>query len=683
MKKITLLTLFLFGLNIAAAQAPGIEWQYSDAATSTKYKVNSVIQTSDGGAVIVGYKLAEDNTTFLIRKLDQNGALVWESDLYADQNVYGIGYDVIEGDDGYFIVGEYYIGDYVEFGYALVKINLDGEFIYMDPIPNPDDWEGGYNLTKLILSSDGNIVMSGINRIAKVNQDGDIIWNNELGSNVLYYINDLIETSDGNYALAGRNSGSGGNSQNMIMKISSGGTAISQNYYGDTYQYNATSILASNDGGIILAAASHTGTGNNGTEDDYWVAEINAENEIVWDNSYGGTGVDVPYSIAKTADGGYVLTGKTSSLDGDLDAEPVGNQDNWVVKIDAEGTLEWQKRLGIANKYNGGLSVVQAADLGYLVTGFAGGGSSSATSGNNLEVYKLSATLSGNLALSQNIDACDDTFSPVITLTNSGSETITSVEISFYLDGEAAQTYEWTGTLAANATTDITLPELTASSGTHIFHSFISGINSFDFDGISVLSNEFQINQFVTASVTLELQLDDYPEETTWELKNSAGTVLYSGGPYAIQGNLITETFELAENECYTFTINDDNNDGILEGTEGYYKLATLEGADFAENGDFGNTESVNFFILENLGVRDLASNSFNIFPNPASSVLNIQSTGGLDIQKVSISNVTGQLVTARLAGNQIDVSGLSSGVYFIKIEDTKSNTETYKIIKE
>ena len=93
---------------------------------------------------------------------------------------------------------------------------------------------------------------------------------------------------------------------------------------------------------------------------------------------------------------------------------------------------------------------------------------------------------------------------------------------------------------------------------------------------------------------TLSLLTDNYPGETTWTLKNAAGSTLYSGGPYTSQGQTITEVFCLVDG-CYDFTINDSYGDGICCGYgQGSYDIS-IAGQSVASGGQFNSTETVNF----------------------------------------------------------------------------------------
>ena len=115
---------------------------------------------------------------------------------------------------------------------------------------------------------------------------------------------------------------------------------------GNDYGY---SIIKAPDGGYLLSGRT---TSNNGDITstkggiDMWVAKLDAAGNIVWQKSYGGNGDEYSVAAAATPDGGYVLTGYTlTNNNGDV-GQNHGNTDFWVLKINGTGTLLWQKTLG-------------------------------------------------------------------------------------------------------------------------------------------------------------------------------------------------------------------------------------------------------------------------------------------------------------------------------------------------
>ena len=101
--------------------------------------------------------------------------------------------------------------------------------------------------------------------------------------------------------------------------------------------------------------------------------------------------------------------------------------------------------------------------------------------------------------------------------------------------------------------------------------------------------------------LTLTIVLDDYPEETTWEVKNGS-TVLASGGPYSNAGSTVTEDICLPDN-CYDFVIYDSYGDGICcVWGNGSYALTDASNNTLASGGSFGSSETTNFCVPDSGG---------------------------------------------------------------------------------
>ncbi|MFD2587927.1 hypothetical protein ACFSQJ_13360 [Croceitalea marina] len=106
------------------------------------------------------------------------------------------------------------------------------------------------------------------------------------------------------------------------------------------------------------------------SDDDNNSENIEAVNQSTWIKNFGGSGDDSPRSILQTKDGGFVVFGFTNSTDGDLSAKTLNVNDYWLLKLDAEGNLQWQKTYG-GSKDDRGQKVIQTADGGYAITGYA------------------------------------------------------------------------------------------------------------------------------------------------------------------------------------------------------------------------------------------------------------------------------------------------------------------------
>jgi PKD repeat protein len=192
-----------------------------------------------------------------------------------------------------------------------------------------------------------------------------------------------------------------------------------------------------------------------------------------------------------------------------------------------------------------------------------------------------------------------------------------------------------------------------------------------------------------TTQVELTLTTDDWSDETSWDFKDSNGTILYSGGPYngtTDDFSVFTEIFNVASDECYTFTIYDSYGDGICCGSgNGSYELRTFEGVLFASGGNFQNTDEV---LISNdpLSVEDFSIDTFKVYPNPTTDVLNIKVVENNLPDTIEIYNMLGQIITSKSITSENDlnhdVSTLNNGVYFVKIKK-KSQSISIPFVKK
>jgi hypothetical protein len=208
--------------------------------------------------------------------------------------------------------------------------------------------------------------------IVKLDANGNITWQISLGGGMEEHGKSIQQTSDGGYIVAGPSNAMGHNfSYNYwIVKLDANGNIAWQKTLGGTGYDVANSIQQTSDGGYIVAGliTSIDGdvTGNHG-EEDAWIVKLDANGNIVWQKSLGGSGFDRIYSIQQTVDGGYIAAGNSSSIDGDLTGiNNIGTY--WIVKLDANGNITWQKKLGGSGS-DGANSIQQTADGGYIVAG--------------------------------------------------------------------------------------------------------------------------------------------------------------------------------------------------------------------------------------------------------------------------------------------------------------------------
>lgn len=143
-----------------------------------------------------------------------------------------------------------------------------------------------------------------------------------------------------------------------ILKLNEDGTIDWQKTYGGIKNDWAKSIRQTSDGGYI-AAGSTESFGLSGY--DAWVLKLDVSGTIQWQEKYGGPLYDMADSAQQTADGGYVIAGRTASFG-------AGNYDAWMIKLSSAGTVLWQRAYGDSND-NWANAIQQTSDGWYIMAG--------------------------------------------------------------------------------------------------------------------------------------------------------------------------------------------------------------------------------------------------------------------------------------------------------------------------
>ena len=276
---------------------------------------------------------------------------------------------VLTGDGGYAIAGWTYSFGAGEGDFWLVKTDANGM----------EQWNQTYGGTgrdgaqSLVQTSDGGYAITGFTGsfgagyarwdcyLVKTDPNGNMEWNKTYGGGNEDYGYSIIQTSDGGYAIAGQTLSFGaGSSDGWLIKTCPDGTMDWIKTYGGAGWDGMFSLVQTSDGGYAMAG--FTGTV---LVEDFWVVKTDANGIVQWDLTFGGAGRDILRSLAQTGDEGYVAVGYTSPF------PPPGPFDACLVKIDANGIIQWSKTYGGENDEYA-LSGVQSSDGGYAVAGIAG-----------------------------------------------------------------------------------------------------------------------------------------------------------------------------------------------------------------------------------------------------------------------------------------------------------------------
>lgn len=282
-------------------------------------------------------------------------------------------------------------------------------------------------------------------------------------------------------------------------------------------------------------------------------------------------------------------------------------------------------------------------------------------------------------------------------LYNRGTANLTNATINYNVNGGANTVINWTGNLASNKYQIVSFSTTQATGTLNVSVATANGVNdqrssnntdskTFSFSDPDPV---VPVNHQYTAYV-FNLQGDRWGEETTWNIKNSQGTILYSGGPYS---NLaagqtpaaIVQNWNLPANNCYTFSIFDSYGDGIDPGS---YSIKTNNGATtVASGGEFLSIETTSF-TNSTLSLSTFESlNGIFVYPNPSKDIINISLPNDLDsIDSFAIYNTIGQKIYQQKVSSTADLTvstaSFSKGVYFITVEKDNEK-KSIQFIKE
>jgi len=228
--------------------------------------------------------------------------------------------------------------------------------------------------------------------VSKLDANLNIQWENVITHHTLSNEGpgDIRQTSDGGYIIIGSTSSSlfpvggdvpgihGVNSTDVwVIKLNSLGNVVWEKAYGGVFDDAGETIIPLLDGGYLGVATTYsqtndcpTGqvTGNHGGA-DIWVFKISSDGTLIWQKCFGGSNDEAPIGITVGADGGYIISGWTSSTDGDVTGGGYhgGIADAWIFKINKNGDIIWQHCYG-GNKVDVVAEVYEVPD-GYITSG--------------------------------------------------------------------------------------------------------------------------------------------------------------------------------------------------------------------------------------------------------------------------------------------------------------------------
>ena len=359
--------LILIGMVLIVSSPCYAQWAMTYGGNEMD-RAQSVRQTMDGGYIVLGYTSSFGAGGAWILKLNPDGTAAWQKTYSGGQG------QAIEQttDSGYILAGG--TSSYTGSGDIwVVKLNSDGSVAWQKAYGTywgSSHWTEG--ATSIQQTADGGYIVSSFVAITifnedilvlKLSSDGTVEWQKTYSAGGREFATSIRQTSDGGYIVAGGtfpyNFPYSGSTDYLVLKLNSDGSVAWQKIYGGSKNDSAHTVRQTSDGGYIVVGE---GTSFRTQGSDLWVLKLNSDGTIVWQKTFRVNGTEgvSSYSIQQTADGKYVLAGQSG-------------YDLWVFKLNSDGTVAWQK-IYVGSYYDSWSdprSVQQTTDGGYILAASA------------------------------------------------------------------------------------------------------------------------------------------------------------------------------------------------------------------------------------------------------------------------------------------------------------------------
>ncbi|MFB6258896.1 MAG: T9SS type A sorting domain-containing protein [Flavobacteriales bacterium] len=466
-------------------------------------------------------------------------------------------------------------------------------------------------------------------------------------------------TQDGGYIFGGHTKSSDGDVtinkgglDYWILKLDSLGAVEWQRTYGGSNKEKLRGVEQTDDGGFIIAGFSTSSdgdvSGNKGGK-DYWILKLDPSGNIEWEQNYGGSNKDNPYSIEQTLDGGFVAAGISASSNGDVSSNN-GGDDYWVLKLDPNGNIQWESSFGTSNSERA-FSVDQTSDSGYAVGGWTD------KSGNN-DYWVLRLDKMGNLQWDKTFGGGGhDRMRSVRSLSDGGFFLLGSSRSS---GGDVSDNY---------GSRDIWAVKLNSSGGIQ-WESNYGGTS--DDRGFSV--DECSDGGYFVTGLSKSSDKDvgaNKGSRDLWAFKlDSTGSIEWESNFGGTSGEHNGAGSEVADGE-YVMACHTGSNDGDIDQNEGARDLWIVR---------IGDTTRTS------LRSTKTELSQLQPTPNPTSGKVRIEFGKKRRRVRAIVRDVTGRALSHRTVKNTrrlgLDLKG-KAGLYLIELRTENGKREILKVMKE
>lgn len=191
--------------------------------------------------------------------------------------------------------------------------------------------------------------------VMRLDPYGNVKWVRTYGGDDRDVARDVAVEKNGDIVVVGETSSFGmGYADFWVLKLDKDGNIIWQKAYGMDGPDVADAVAIAENGDIIVGGTSSSfGIG----DEDFWILRLDPQGEVKWQKAYGGYENDELCSIALTSNGEIIAAGTTESFG-------EGKSDFWVLKLDGNGNVIWQKAYGgVTDDVCGGMALMPNGDI--------------------------------------------------------------------------------------------------------------------------------------------------------------------------------------------------------------------------------------------------------------------------------------------------------------------------------
>ena len=507
-------------------------------------------------------------------------------------------------------------------------------------------------------------------------QSPDVLWQKTYGGTSFDLLYDLVACSDGNYLLIGYSGSSAsgnctestnGITDYWVLKIDSDGNILWQNKYGGNERDNLFRALETPDGGYLLLGQSLSPPSGNKTAPlyggyDIWLVKIDSNGEIVWDKTYGGDNVEFISSAIETSYGYVLVSDSYSGISGNKTTPNLGASDVWLIGIDFMGNILWQQSYG-GSSWDFAYDGIKTNDNSLILVSSSSSTSSGDFSQNNYggrDYWILKLDINGNLLWQQNYGGSG--FDEARRIIETSDQDYLIVGFSNSPISGIKNSVNYGGN-------DIWIIKIDFN-GNVIWENSYGG----SFDDASSNMIETNNGYFITGS----------------SLSGISGNKTEIGyGDYDFWGFKIDEDGTIIWQKSIGGSLSDGCN-SIVKNLDGTFLLAGTSRSPISGTKTVASYGDSDYWLVkldeETLNSESFTNTIFSIYPNPVKDYLTIAFEKHLDVIIVEFYNLLGQKIYTNNYHNQnnikIDCRNLPEGIFSATIS-TNEGKYNQKLIKK